>query len=267
MKKQIVLLILIIACAVLTVSCDKVDITGFVDSSDVDDRFEACPSLPNKPDVEGVSADFSFIVISDPHVYHGSHSKLAALKDQLLPSDQFILICGDVTQCGYKEDYHAFYNYLNGFGIPYYPTIGNHDLYFEGWRNYRDILGRPCYTFTAGPARLIALDSANGTLGGKQLNWLKQILKSKTEPLCFVFTHFDFFNPGFTDFEENLMLMSLFENNNINYVFMGHTHEYHHKPVNGVNYVSVPGFEDEGAKNYLQVRVNGGKVTFEKLSI
>lgn len=264
--RRIIFIFFLIFCTIFLASCN-VDLSGSVVSSDVDHRFRDNASLPEKSNTDIVTPEFSFIVISDPHTYHASHSKLAALKDKVLPGDQFILVCGDITECGYEEDYQAFCGYLNEFGLPYYTTIGNHDLYFGGWRDYKKTLGRSCYTFTAGPARFISLDSANGTLGGKQRIWLEQILKTKIEPLSIGFTHFDFFNPGFTDIEEVYYLMHLFENTNVKYVFMGHTHFYYHKVVNGVNYVNVPGFEDEGKKYFIRVFISGADVSYEKLLI
>jgi predicted phosphodiesterase len=265
--KRIILLFFLIFCIMVLASCE-VDPSGFAVSSDVDDRFDESTALPDKSNVSIGGTDFSFIVISDTHALHGTHAKLVELKDKLLPGDQFILICGDVSACGYEEDYNAFYNALNHSGLPFYPTIGNHDLYFGGWRYYKNILGKPCYTFTAGPARIIALDSANGTLGGKQKTWLEQTLQSKTEPLCFAFTHFEFFNPGFTDMEEVYYLMNLFEKNHVQYVFMGHTHWFYHKVVNGVNYINVPSFEDgQGEKYYIRMFVNGTNISYQKLAL
>jgi predicted phosphodiesterase len=262
--KRIIFLFFIVSCTIFLASCDF-DPSGFVSSSDVDKRFRESALLPEKSNIDIVTPDFSFIVISDPHVYHASHSKLAALKDKFLPGDQFILVCGDETQCGHEEDYNAFCSYLNESGLPFYTTVGNHDLYFGGWRYYKSTLGRSCYTFTAGPARIISMDSANGTLGGKQKIWLEQILKTKSEPLCFVFTHFEFFDPGFTDIEETFYLMDLFEKASVKYVFMGHTHLYYHKIINGINYVNVPGFEDDGEKYFIRVFINGTDVSYEKL--
>lgn len=264
--RRIILLFFLISCTISLASC-KVDPSGFVVSSDVDNRFSESASLPEKSNIDIATPNFSFIVISDPHVYHASHTKLAALKEKVIPGDQFILVCGDITECGYEEDYSAFGSYLAEFGLPYYTTIGNHDLYYSGWNNYQRNLGRSCYTFTAGPARFISVDSANGTLGGKQRIWLEQILKTKNEPLCFVFTHFEFFNPGFTDIEEVFYLMHLFESNHVNHVFMGHTHTYYHKTVNGVNYINVPGFEDGPGKEYFRVFINDTDVSYEKLTM
>lgn len=150
MKRIIFLFFLIFGIISLT-SCN-VDPSGFAVSSDVDNRFSDSASLPEKSNVNIVTSNFSFIVISDTHVYQATHSKLAALKDKLLPGDQFILVSGDIAQCGYEEDYNAFCSYLNEFGLPYYTTVGNHDLYYGGWQNYKKALGRPCYTFYSRPS-------------------------------------------------------------------------------------------------------------------
>jgi 3',5'-cyclic AMP phosphodiesterase CpdA len=258
--------------AVFLVSCNF-DATGFVISSDVDNRFADNGSLPEKTDLSIPEADFSFIVISDTHVYQGANSRLVALRNKILPEDKFILICGDITQCGYREDYEAFCNYLTQTGLPYYTAIGNHDLYFNGWNNYQQVIGRSCYSFSAGSIRIISMDSANGTIGHRQKEWLENVLKTKTEPLCFVFTHFEFFSAKFpqtqqySDIEEIYYLMRLFETYGVDYIFMGHSHLYSHQEINNVVYLNVPDLSDGGGQSYTRVRVNGTAISYELLSL
>jgi predicted phosphodiesterase len=270
--KKISLLLLLFLTAFLLSSCDF-DATGFVTSSDVDNRFADNASLPQKADLNITDTSFSFIVISDTHVYNGVSSTVDALRAKIIPSDKFILHCGDVAQCGYMEDYQAFCNYMNQTGLPYYTAIGNHDLYFNGWNNYKQIMGRSCYSFSTGSIRIISMDSANGTIGKKQQEWLENVLRSKTEPLCMVFTHFQFFSAEFPqvqqfgDLEELYYLMGLFEKYRISYVFMGHSHLYNYKKVNNVNYLNVPDFSDAGGKWYTRVSVNGSDITYELLSL
>lgn len=259
-------LMIIIACYL--VSC-KADPKGLLSSSDVDKRFADSVSLPeekNDVDIDGGETEFSFIVIADPHVYHGSDSGLTELKAKLLQdrdngiNDKFLIACGDISQRGDAEDFQAFRDILAP-EFPVYTTLGNHDIYYDGWYNYREILGKSCYTFKAGPSvRFVSFDSANGTLGRKQKNWLEGVLKSSGEPLCFVFTHFELFSPNsttiqqYTDIEEAYYLIHLFKKTGVDYVFMGHSHDYYDKKINGTHYVNISGFTDK--KDYFRFYVN-----------
>lgn len=275
--KRLLQIILILLSSFYLVSCNA-DPKGLVSSSDVDKRFEDSSAMVEQEDVllEPDEAEFSFIVVADTHVYHGDASGLAGLREQLNQdktkgeNDKFLLTCGDVSQCGKAEDFQAFKDALEDEVFRVYTAIGNHDLYFDGWHNYRDILGKSCYTFKAGEVLFVSFDSANGTLGWKQKNWLEGVLKNKTESLVVVFTHFEFFSPNtttiqqYTDIEEVYYLIHLFKETGVDYVFMGHSHDYYDKEINGTHYVNVAGFVDN--REYLRVKVNrsNGQIGYER---
>lgn len=274
--KKLLQIALIILSAFYLVSCNA-DPKGLVKSSDVDKRFEDSQSLFENDDVKVLENEFSFIVVADTHVYHGDASDLAALKERLEQdrengeNDKFLIACGDISQCGKAKDFQAFRDAFEP-ELPVYTAIGNHDLYFDGWHNYREILGKSCYTFKAGEVLFISFDSANGTLGRKQKNWLEGVLKNKTESLVVVFTHFELFSPNpttiqqYTDIEEVYYLVQLFKNTGVDYVFMGHSHDYYDKEINGTHYVNVAGFVDK--REYLRVKVNvatgTGTISYER---
>lgn len=276
--KRLLRILLIIIAAFYLASCNA-DPKGLVSSSDVDKRFEDSLSLADKDDVEiSIDEDFSFIVIADTHVYHGDASKLAALKERIDQDiaggskDEFVVVCGDISQCGAAEDFRAFRDvFAKDPVLPVYTAIGNHDLYFDGWSNYKEILGKSCYIFKAGPVRFVCFDSANGTLGRKQKNWLEGVLKSKTEELCVVFTHFELFSPDattiqqYTDIEEAYYLVDLFRKTGVDYVLMGHSHEYYDKEVGGTRYVNIPDFV--GSQNYFRFFVENGTIGYERKSL
>lgn len=275
--KRLVQIALIILSAFYLVSCNA-DPKGLVSSGDVDKRFEDSSSLAEKSDLIIAEDEFSFIVVTDTHVYHGDGSKLATLKERLNQdkiagkNDKFLISCGDISQCGDAEDFQAFKQTLEP-EFPVYTAIGNHDLYYDGWHNYRVILGKSCYTFKAGSVRFVSFDSANGTLGGKQKNWLEGVLKNKTESLVVAFTHFEFFSPNtttiqqYTDIEEVYYLVHLFKETGVDYVFMGHSHDYYDKEVNGSHYVNISDFTDKG--DYFRVYVNqaNGSIGCERKSL
>lgn len=278
--RQLSKIFLIITIACYLVSC-KADPKGLVSSTDVDKRFEDSASLPEKKDVVigEEETEFSFIVIADPHVYHGSDSGIKALKTKLIQdrtngeNDKFLIACGDISQRGDTEDLLAFRDTLEP-EFPVYTTLGNHDLYFDGWYNYREVFGKSCYTFKAGPSvRFVSFDSANGTLGRKQKNWLEGILKNSTEPLCFVYTHFELFSPNsttiqqYTDIEEAYYLIHLFKKTGVDYVLMGHSHDYYDKEINGTHYVNISDFTDKDDYFRFYVNLANKTIKYERKSL
>lgn len=237
------------AFAVLAVAGCSLDPFGFFASSDVDDRFFDALTLPAYTNIVA-GAPFTFVVIADTHVQDAaSASRLAALASKLTNTDKFVLVCGDLVQSGKREDVITFTNAMRAataaLSIPWYAVPGNHDLYFSGYTNYREHIGRSMYTFAAGPLRVIAMDSANGTLGRRQRDWLENTLLARTEQFCIVFTHFQFFSPTmtetqqYTDIEETAYLMHLFKMRSVSYALSGHSHADAHHPINGVSYLTV----------------------------
>jgi len=274
--KRLLQITLIVLSAFYLVSCNA-DPKGLVSSSDVDKRFRDSLTMAEEGDVSlGVDEDeFSFIVVADTHVYHGDASHLTALKDRLNQdkangaNDKFLIACGDISQCGKVEDFQAFKDALEP-EYPVYTAIGNHDLYFDGWHNYREILGKSCYTFKAGEVLFVSFDSANGALGRKQKNWLEGVLKNKAESLVVVFTHFEFFSPNpttiqqYTDIEEVAYLVNLFGKTGVDYVFMGHSHDYYDKNINGTHYVNVSDFVNKREYLRVKVKLSDGQISYER---
>jgi 3',5'-cyclic AMP phosphodiesterase CpdA len=255
------------ALALWAASC--IDVGGFIVSSDVDERFEESRSLPATPSIAFSDTKFSFIVMSDLHIYNGGSDTAAAIKDRIVDSDRFILVAGDISQEGSTADLTMFKSYMSHTGLPFYPSPGNHDLYYSGWDNYKAVLGRDCYSVTAGPVRIIAFDSANGTLGPKQKDWLENELKSSTEALKFVFTHFNFFSPHpwelqqYTDIREVYYLLDLFGDYKVSYTFTGHSHYFDYHEVRGVKHLTMPAFKNDAS--FIRVYVDGTDMSFERV--
>lgn len=264
LKKRLTLLILL----PLLVSCEF-GMWGWLFSSDVDERFAESRTL-TQPSDQSLTLPYSFIVISDPHVQDENYTaEFNTIAAELIASDSFIIVCGDLTHYGYEEEYQSFITLETVTGIPVYSTLGNHDLYHDGWQYFKKYIGASVYTFTVGPVKFIALDSANGTFGGPQAEWLKTELQQRTEEYCVVFTHMQGFMPApyrvqqFTDIEEFFWLMDLLESNDTNYLFMGHSHRNWERTINGTNYCIA----GRSRKAYIRVTVTASGISHEYVSL
>lgn len=251
----------------LAVSACSLDIFGiFATAADVDTRFRESRAAVQPSGLAIGTNYFSFVVIADTHVYSWANGNFTRLKTKLDTNDRFVLACGDLTQEGGLEYMTAYRGLMDSLGLPYYSTPGNHDTYFGGWNNYRDILGPSSYTFTAGNCRVIVFDSASGTLGWDQRKWLEGVLAGNSEPLCVVMTHFQLFSPSlgetqqYTDIEEVHYLIDLFGRYGVDYVFMGHSHKYQDNTVKGVRYIVCEDFK-EGADWFVRVTIDGNTIS------
>lgn len=259
-------------------------LTGFVlifalqcSVDDANRRFHESRSLPSPAAISVNNLNnFTFIHLTDIHVLKERNRHLSAIKSKLVSSDAFIIISGDLTENGQREDFIAYRNILNATGIPYLSGIGNHDIFFSGWEFYKKILGPSVYSTTAGNIRIIVLDSAGDTLGPDQYEWLKNELKAKTETFCLVVTHYNFFSPTFfesaqsSNMEEVYGMMRLFEQYHVNFVLMGHSHIYDFQNINGIGYVVGSAFKeytDNEQRHFIRFTVNNGQMSFQRLPL
>lgn len=86
-----------------------------------------------------------FAVISDPQVKNDN--QLLFLKKALQKAKEegvkFVVIAGDLSQDGEIQQLKAVKQALDGSGLKYYTTPGNHDVLAGGIDNYKKVFGQP----------------------------------------------------------------------------------------------------------------------------
>jgi len=293
MKRYLNYLIIFSLVLFLLNSCNLgIDFGGFFYSySNPDSRFSekdtlqmhSAPTLLESISASSGKLSYSFTIISDIHVRDSGAPHLEQfVKSLLLPEDQFILDCGDSTQSGYNNQFTIYRDIMDSSGIPWFASIGNHDLYHEGWKFYRETIGKSVYTLNIGSpgdrgsTLVISLDSANSTLGKKQINWLEDILftNSGLWDHIIVYTHSQFFSDGlttvvqFSDTEEIYKLMYLFKTYGVEYVFMGHNHKWNQRTIDGVKYITLDPLQKKGSEDsFVRVTVDGSEISHSRIMI
>ncbi|GHU74244.1 serine/threonine protein phosphatase [Spirochaetia bacterium] len=242
--------------SVLLCSCDM-DLLGLLGSRDFEERLDARNTfnfLTTEDRSLTLPDTYSFIVLSDTHIQGGDAHGLEKLKnvinDSLIDSDplndiKFVVITGDITDHGERKEVQKFIEIARTFGVPCYPVLGNHDVYFGHWSVWKDLIGSSSYRIE-GPGSsttLFIMDSANATWGARQTKWLDNELASAKDRV-FVFTHANLFvkNPGdieqFTDVRERSRIMSMLKGR-CDAVFAGHVHRRIIQPTGGVKYITI----------------------------
>lgn len=146
-------------------------------------------------------------------------------------------------------------------------TPGNHDVYFKQWSIYRSFFKTGTYWFDTnnGTKKLdlfICLDSADGTLGKSQTNWLKDLLEAKSQDnyrRIIIFTHTHIWklddSQGHTSnmaMEETYELTSLLSRYGVAYVWCGHQHARQDVTYKGVRYMVLDATKDtEKGQSYM----------------
>ena len=253
------------------VSCD-LDFVGFIDSTSdgVDKRTEFSLAKNEETGVKKLISpqeEYQLCMVGDTHI--GTTVNLAIVEAAVRNSSLAILNLGDITT-GRERDYQTTVDFFSNSATEIIPVLGNHDLYFDGWRHYKRDLGSSVFYFEVQTPTAkdlhICLDSGNGTLGRKQYNWLKNTLASKRGDYrhCFVYFHVNLFRTDNSQFvsnnmplEETYQLMDLFGKNKVNAVFMAHDHYREELVFNNIQYVTLDVLWD-GVKNasYVVLTVN-----------
>ena len=257
-----------LAWSILSLSGCNNDILGLFGSSDLDVRWQARDTFNFLSFADrniSLGDTYSFIVIGDTHINDGDTHGLDKLKDVIDSDVKFVVFNGDITQSGKRKDIEAYIIIARSLGVPCYPVVGNHDIYFGNWPEWKELIGSTCYRVNGGNTTLLIMDSANAYFGAKQLDWLEDELK-KTGGRVFVFSHVNLFaeNPAnlqhFTDIRERARVTSLLKGR-CDAMFMGHVHQRIVKELGGVRYITIEDYRSNDV--YCQVWVSQNDIRWE----
>ena len=215
------------------------------------------------------ATSFSFAAMGDPHIGStGGNIFTKALATAQADGDSFAVIAGDDSNTGQSSELQTFNSQAASVGLPIYPAIGNHDIFFDGWTNYKSLIGRSIYSFNAGIVHLVMLDTANGTFGVEQLNWLRDDLNRNSLPIKVVVMHYPVYVGEFSSIyklssdEEATVFKNIMHQYGVQLVISGHYHGSADTTIGGTRYL-VTGtcntITDPGQhSHYVKVMVTNG---------
>ena len=248
------------------------DLLGLFGSNDLGKRLREKDSFKFLTPADrtlSLAEPYSFIVLADTHIEDGDAFGLEQLQSAVTAnSASFAVICGDITQNGKTADIQKFIDIANSLSVPCYPVIGNHDVFFGNFPNWKDLIGSTSYMIDGSNITLLMLDSANGYFGKGQLDWLEKEAKAASGggKRVFVFTHSNLFVKNlmelqqFSDAREVARVCSILHGR-CDAMFMGHTHNRLERQEGSVDYITVDGFK--ATKYYCLVTVNNSGVSWE----
>ena len=279
---------LYIAVALLLSACNEnstLDMAGMFSPNGevVNTRFEqsmAYNQTRGEISLNMGADDYVIYVCTDSHITRKTHKNLdyfvAQYKAETAP--KIAIHLGDVIDAQKNLPCADSILHFPGQTIAdtVFVTPGNHDIYFKQWSEYRRFFQTSCYWFETrnGAKKLdlfICLDSAEGTLGTKQMKWLKELLESKSkEPYrrIIVYTHTHIWkldgSQGHTSnmaLEETYELTSLLADYKIPYVWCGHQHARQSVFFKGVNYLVLNATKDsEKGQSYMKVNMGDAAI-------
>jgi predicted phosphodiesterase len=148
------------------------------------------------------------------------------------PGLDFMLSAGDLTEHGSSAQLEQFEAELEGLDIPYYTTLGNHELR-ESPCLFQDYFGRGSSSFEYHGARLTLLDSASATIDPIVMGWLDDWLERGAARLHVVAMHVPPRDPiglrevAFASRNEASQLLARLASGAVDLTLYGHIHSYY----------------------------------------
>jgi len=244
----------------------------------VEQRFGLSNSIksPYKNAIKGTFL-YSFAFCGDPHMEAKGDGCFDDLDRMIkLKQIRFVIFGGDLTYLGEEGEYSNFIEHCEALTVPWYPVLGNHDIYNGGWLYYWRYLGPSVYSFNGGNAKFVVIDSAGGEIGDAQMEWIQNQLRNNKQPLLFVISHMPIYGDSygtykFPETEEKQQLIELFEKYEVDFVLQGHYHGYVDITNMGVRYITSGSFSDglldSGQRHFLLINVYGPEVTVEQVLV
>lgn len=229
--------------------------------------------------------EYKLYVISDTHTDTSAKNLDTFVNNYLNDSvaAPFALHLGDlINNTGHWDYYGEHVAPIANAGRTLYHALGNHDVYYNQWKEFVSRWNTATYWFEAvTPSGFrdlyICLDSANGTLGTDQRSWLDNLLKDKSLQNyrnIIVFTHTCFFkkdtSQGHTSnfaLEETYDLTDLFSKYGVDMVLQGHAHYRDLTNFKDVSYLRVDAIEDIAEKAFYTILTVGQSVKFEFVKV
>jgi Icc protein len=182
------------------------------------------------PDTERASP-FRFAVLSDVQEAIDRVSDVFEVVNRE-PDLDFLLGAGDLTEQGSDDELERFQTELQALGIPYYTTLGNHELrqspcLFQQW------FGRGSLSFEYRGARFTLIDSASATLDPIVYGWLDEWLSLGAGGLHVVAMHIPPRDPiglrdvAFANRNEAAKLLARLARGGVDLTLYGHIHSYY----------------------------------------
>lgn len=279
------------AVLLMFVSCTKnIDILGLfmTFNESPDERFAQSMEYNDEHGYDKITVvpdDYEVYVMSDIHVDFSTNNLDCFVSDYLADSvaAPFALCLGDlINATGHFDLFDEHVKPVSDAGRKIYYTVGNHDLYFNQWKDFFSRFGSSTYWFEVQTVSgfkdlYISIDSGNGTLGYDQRRWLENVLKDKQNQgyrHIIVFTHTHFFkkdtSQGHTsnfNLEETYDLLDLFDRYDVSMVLQGHSHSRDLTTFKDVVYLRVDALEDYALDAYYTILNVGNYINYEFVKV
>ena len=295
MKKNILAIgYWLLAIGIVCVSCGpdtRLDMIGmFAGSSPtIDQRFEQSMQYNQQAGyatIHALSDNYRVYVCTDTHIH-----KTRTRWEYFVGTYHADSLCPVAVHLGDIIDATTDFAYVEDvLKSTIFPTkadtlmavCGNHDIYFKQWEKFIKAFKTSSYYFIVttpmGKKDLfVVFDSADGTVGSKQLDWLRETLtwaEKQDFRHIVACTHTHFFkrdnSQGHTSnytLEETYALLNLFTQHGVEMIWSGHDHSREITQVKGMTCIVVDSMKDEDKEPYYMLVTMGEKMDYEFVAV
>ncbi len=145
------------------------------------------------------------------------------------PNLRFVMSTGDVVETGEFEEYEQFLEKIVHLDIPFFSTVGNHELTRDATR-WHNLFGRFSVHFRFKGVDFSYVDSGNASLDPTLHAALQEWLEAGRERVHIFGTHYPIFDPvgvrnaGFRSRTEASKLLARLAEGNVDLTLYGHVH-------------------------------------------
>jgi 3',5'-cyclic AMP phosphodiesterase CpdA len=190
------------------------------------------------------------------------------------PDVEFLLGAGDLTERGSVEQLQRFERELEALWVPYYTTLGNHEL-GESPPPYQDIFSRASFSFEYRGARFTLLDSASATIDPRVDDWLDSWLRAGSDRFHVIAMHVPPIDPvgvrngSFASRNEANRLLARLLDGGVDLTLYGHLHSYFRFQNGGIEARvsggggAIPERFDRIGRHFLTIDIDPASQLFE----
>lgn len=147
------------------------------------------------------------------------------------PDLRFVVAMGDITNRGDLDEYELFEQKLLSLNIPFYSTIGNHELWADADRWFSRY-GRMNFQFRFKGVYFTFVDSGDASIDPVVEDWLGDWLATAEDATNIFLTHIPPVDPvgyragGFRSMRDGQRLLAELVKGNVDLTLYGHIHTY-----------------------------------------
>lgn len=148
-----------------------------------------------------------------------------------IPDARFVIAMGDITERAELHEYELFDRQLVTLQIPFYTTLGNHELWAPHAR-FHDRYGRASFQFEFKGVAFTFADSGDAGIDPLVETWLDDWLAAARDRTHIFLTHFPPLDPlgirygGFRSADDGRRLLSRLLEGNVDLTLYGHIHTF-----------------------------------------